>query len=80
MKRSDFEHPVWLGLKAEIEKRLAEGLAALESPALPFDRTQVYRGRIAALRDLLALETAPASDARPAIKPRGHFEPYPGDF
>lgn len=70
---------MWLAIKGEIEARLSQSLLALENQALPFDRTQVYRGRIAALRDLLALETAPASDARPATS-REQFEPFPGDF
>jgi hypothetical protein len=45
----------WLAVKLHAEKELNNARALLEIPSLDRDETQVQRGRIAALKKLLAL-------------------------
>jgi hypothetical protein len=78
LEREDFETDTWKRLRAHIEGELAEVRERLESPLLDADMTQVVRGRIAALKGLLALETALAEDAARdgalLIDPQGSFD------
>lgn len=47
----------WRTLAAEVEKQLAQAKGQLESPGLDHETTQFERGRIAAMKQILALAT-----------------------
>lgn len=57
--------PLWRrAIKPQLALRLEELRAQLESPSTPPDSTASLRGRIALLKELLALETDRAAQAR----------------
>jgi hypothetical protein len=57
---------MWRGLKAAIEAEIETQRGMLESPQLDATDTEFVRGRIRALRDILALSPAPQRDAIPS--------------
>lgn len=65
LDRSDFASPTWERFAAHIAHRLAVHRAALERPQTDDHTSRILRGRIAELKELLALATAPADDAGP---------------
>lgn len=65
MLQRDFCTPEWDRLKDHIEQRLAAHRTALEAPTTDDQTARILRGRIAELKALLALETAPAPEADP---------------
>ncbi len=55
----------WARLKAMLEQELATQRARNDSPALGADQTAVTRGRIAQIKEILALGETPAPDESP---------------
>ena len=61
----DFDTATWDHLKSHIAQKLAAHRADLERPQTDDPTSRILRGRIAELKALLALETAPAPEADP---------------
>lgn len=61
----DFSTGTWARLCDEIAARLATHRAALERPQTDDHTSRILRGRISELKELLALQAAPATDASP---------------
>ena len=65
LQRHDFDTPTWDRLRALANTRLAAHRRDLERPQTDDHTSRILRGRIQELKELLALETAPADDAGP---------------
>lgn len=55
----DPNSPTWQAVKARAEARINNVLTKLATPGLPLAETENERGRLAELRELLALTTPP---------------------
>lgn len=60
----DFDSDAWRRIKARVEGRIEQLRDDLEARTNTEGSTEATRGRIAALRELLALEKAPATEPR----------------
>lgn len=67
LKPSDLRSETWTRLRVILLERIEQHRTELEAES-PDERTATLRGRLRALRDLLALEKAPAKRARPAAE------------
>lgn len=54
----DRTNPLWLRLEAHMQQKLAE-LREMNDSTVPLERTENWRGRIAQLKELLALAVEP---------------------
>lgn len=62
LNSSEAHNPVWMKVKKHLEARLTE-LRAKNDGNLDERKTALLRGRIKAIKDVLALDTAPAVSA-----------------
>lgn len=49
----------WNDVKNHLGSKISEDLEALKNPKIKHDETQYYRGRIAAMEDLIDLQNRP---------------------
>lgn len=66
LRKADFRTDAWKRVRLEIEAELAKARERLESFENTEASTAQLRGKIAALKNMLALEKAPAADPRQA--------------
>lgn len=67
----DRNDATWVEVEASIKILLDDAVAALKHPTVPWDQVQIYRGRITALEELLALPEKPPATV--AADPQGYF-------
>jgi len=55
----NFNGADWAQLEVHLENKIDEDLDAIKNPKIQHDETQYYRGRIAAMEDLIDLHNRP---------------------
>lgn len=67
----DRNDSTWAEVEASIKTLLDEAISALKSPTVSWDQVQIYRGKILAFEELLAMPEKPPAP-EPAT-PDGYF-------